>query len=622
MWLDEGADVEAVSSAKGDEKGLRPLHLAAWAGHAGVVRELLSRDADFKARGGRDGYSAIHYAAKGGFVEVLKILHENKCNMKAKTDSGQTLLHVAADNGNLKAIEWIVENTNIDLDAKNNDRSTALEVAQKARQKDIVNYLMKTPAQEAIRKGDLGKVRELVAGGFDVNAVLQEKKNKECRPLHLAADGGHVDIVKFLLRSGAQAEAKNYEGMTPLHLASWGGHAEIIKALLDRGVNGNARTNEGMTAVHLASMGGHVSSMEALTPTCDFLSVTREGKSALHLAAEYGNLGAVEWLHLQGLKPSLKDHSGHTPLQCAKDEGHKKVVEYLKRYDQQTLNRHGRELLSAVAEGNLVEVKRIIRLGANLNLSSIVEGEDGRQALHTAALLSYTEILQELLRRGAERNGTDSRGNTVVHYAALREDPRVLQVLHEENVDVASAVNFSGETPLHIAASRGNLKVLEWLLQKGVNVNHKNAEGMTAEEVAASKRQYGAAEILSKNVVKIDRAEGLKSLGNTCYMNTILQCLFYIKEVTALFKNDKYKQELVGPRLQANVSESFAAVVKALTYGGNYVGALKDFKSAVCGYDPLFLGNDQRDAHDFLSSFLFAARKEFRVGYCTLSFGS
>jgi len=34
--------------------GLRPLHLAAWAGHVGVVRELLSRDADFKARG-REG---------------------------------------------------------------------------------------------------------------------------------------------------------------------------------------------------------------------------------------------------------------------------------------------------------------------------------------------------------------------------------------------------------------------------------------------------------------------------------------------------------------------------------------------------------------------------------------
>ncbi|XP_037803938.1 ankyrin repeat and death domain-containing protein 1A-like [Penaeus monodon] len=122
------------------------------------------------------------------------------------------------------------------------------------------------------------------------------------------------------------------------NLASWGGHAEVIEVLLQKGANGNARTNEGMTAIHLASMGGHVSSMEALAPTCDILLVTRDGKSALHLAAEYGNLGAVQWLHLQGLATSLKDHSGQTPLQYAKDEGHKKVMDFLKRLDQQTLN--------------------------------------------------------------------------------------------------------------------------------------------------------------------------------------------------------------------------------------------------------------------------------------------
>ncbi|ROT71487.1 receptor-interacting serine/threonine-protein kinase 4, partial [Penaeus vannamei] len=111
-------------------------------GHAGVVRELLSRDADFRARG-RDGYSAIHYAATGGHIDVLRILHEKKCNMKAKKDSGQTILHVAADNGNLEAFEWIAENTNIDHNTTNNEGKTALDVAQNGRQKSIVTYLLK-----------------------------------------------------------------------------------------------------------------------------------------------------------------------------------------------------------------------------------------------------------------------------------------------------------------------------------------------------------------------------------------------------------------------------------------------------------------------------------------------
>lgn len=81
---------------------------------------------------------------------------------------------------------------------------------------------------------------------------------------------------------------------------------------------------------------------------------------------------------------------------------------------------------------------------------------------------------------------------------------------------MASAVNFSGETALHIAASEGNLRVLEWLLQKGVNVNNKNAVGMTAEEVAASKRQYRAAEILSKKVVKVRLLRFFTVMNNEC----------------------------------------------------------------------------------------------------------
>lgn len=89
-----------------------------------------------------------------------------------------------------------------------------------------------------------------------------------------------------------------------------------------------------MMAIHLASIGGHVSAMEALAPVCDIASVTRDGKSALHLAAEHGNLAAVQWLTRKGLDLSLKDHSGRTSLQYAKNEGQKKVVEFLENFEK------------------------------------------------------------------------------------------------------------------------------------------------------------------------------------------------------------------------------------------------------------------------------------------------
>ncbi|XP_037803939.1 ankyrin-1-like [Penaeus monodon] len=212
--------------------------------------------------------------------------------------------------------------------------------------------------------------------------------------------------------------------MTPLHLASWGGHAEVIEVLLQKGANGNARTDEGMTAIHLASMGGHVSSMEALAPTCDILSVTRDGKSALHLAAEYGNLGAVQWLHLHGLATSLKDHSGQTPLQYAKDEGHKKVMDFLKRLDQQTLNRRRVKQRSpeALAQGagsrDEEAARKPLDHRANPERPGDLEGGKGSPDLHTAASVGHVNVMRDLLKAGAPKDTMDGIGklSNILHY--------------------------------------------------------------------------------------------------------------------------------------------------------------------------------------------------------------
>ncbi|XP_047481756.1 ankyrin-1-like isoform X2 [Penaeus chinensis] len=203
-------------------------------------------------------------------------------------------------------------------------------------------------AKESARAGDVLSLKAVVRRGFSVDAEFQEVPNKGWRLLHFAADRGHTALVDFLIQENANVNAATKDGMTPLHLASWGGHTEVIRALLSKRANGNAKTTEGMTAIHLASMGGHVSSMEALTPTCGVVSVNRDGKSALHLAAEYGNLGAVQWLHLQGLDASSRDDKDWTPLQYAKDEGHKKVVDFLekleKQHSPQGLTQHEKEL--------------------------------------------------------------------------------------------------------------------------------------------------------------------------------------------------------------------------------------------------------------------------------------
>jgi len=44
-------------------------------------------------------------------------------------------------------------------------------------------------------------------------------------------------------------------GLNALHLASKDGHLEIVKELLKRGANVNSATKKGNTALHIASLG-------------------------------------------------------------------------------------------------------------------------------------------------------------------------------------------------------------------------------------------------------------------------------------------------------------------------------------------------------------------------------
>ncbi|KAF8448273.1 ankyrin repeat-containing domain protein [Kalaharituber pfeilii] len=73
--------------------------------------------------------------------------------------------------------------------------------------------------------------------------------------LHLAAQGGRVEVLKQLLAAGAQVNIGNKDGKTPLHLAAEMGHAEFVQQLIAAGAEVNRRDNGGrMPLLHAASI--------------------------------------------------------------------------------------------------------------------------------------------------------------------------------------------------------------------------------------------------------------------------------------------------------------------------------------------------------------------------------
>ncbi|KAF0684673.1 Aste57867_23357 [Aphanomyces stellatus] len=76
-------------------------------------------------------------------------------------------------------------------------------------------------------------------------------------PLHFASLNGHLEVIEFLLSTGASIDQVDNYGETPLQWASRKGHLEIVRELVDAGASLVLVNNDGNTAKDLTTRNGH-----------------------------------------------------------------------------------------------------------------------------------------------------------------------------------------------------------------------------------------------------------------------------------------------------------------------------------------------------------------------------
>ena len=137
---------------------------------------------------------------------------------------------------------------------------------------------------QATKRKDLNKVKELIKGGINLNAI----DTYGSTALIYASKRGHTNIIKLLLKNGANPDIQDKFGHTALIEASYGfvyqrkNSPGIIKLLIDSGADLDIQERHGATAL-----------MEALIR---------------------GNIDIVKLLVESGADPNIHDNEGRKPI--------------------------------------------------------------------------------------------------------------------------------------------------------------------------------------------------------------------------------------------------------------------------------------------------------------------
>ncbi|MDX1923844.1 MAG: ankyrin repeat domain-containing protein [Rickettsiaceae bacterium] len=347
-----------------------------------------------------------------------------------------------------------------------------------------------TPLQRAVLKGDLAMAEKCITNGENVNEenIIPKKMFKSLSideetlslPLHIAVALGNLKMVKLLLSSGADINAKTRHGETALYIAIYRQNLEMTKLLLDNSASINLHNNDGYSLLHIAgSHTNHLITSELINrgADCSFKSTntnTTPLESILYSRSSVDNIEVLlqNTPKLPGNKVSatcvmiIKNNPNNTKI----------LKKFLSYYPITELEIDYVDIILGLASAlhSYKGVKLLLENGAKPDIKS-----NGEYFAFGSVDLRVEYIKPEIRylfkQYGAEASQLNSGVKTLEHEIVLSSKYSFIKKLLDSGLDVETYTDRSQEFKLlDLACFNGRADVAELLIDHGANFERNN----------------------------------------------------------------------------------------------------------------------------------------------------
>ena len=383
---------------------------------------------------------------------------------------------------------------------------------------DKVNTLSELHRCE--HSNDAEKAVELVLNdGLDINTPALCNRT----PLLWASLSSSGEFIETLIDLGANVNAQRTDDkVTPLTLSSDWNNFMAVNLLLDHGADANIARSDACTPLHFAVTKGNQNLVKlfleknALVNTQDV-----DGDSPLHIAVTKGFFDITKLLIKRGSNLNLQNKEGRTPLFLGVKKKHEQLIKLLIEneadvtigYKENSIKRfylvRGKDKGRAAWHYVLVK-KHLLGLYLKRTNGGSLNVADFGDVLRSGQGKDPPEGTRNKLQKEHESMFKEITDTTLLHIASeIINEPEIIDLLVKSGANV-NAQDAEGFTPLHMAAIHGNLKIVKKLVDLEADVNIATTDGKNAAELAHLNKELEIEEYLESKMASSQRTKEKK----------------------------------------------------------------------------------------------------------------